>query len=188
MNVTPTFLYPIFGLETTTTCPGCGLGTNLRLHNLVVVPRFTTCDISLSVTSHINSQASRCQQAFSKPCLVNLISKDTLLIFSIWIRSHDGSLSFHTNFLIYIIWDDPMIVMTSTVLNNTVTLYQKTDVSCKKKKLWQQHEYMYYDKVEQHFWVRIDRSINDRQTINITPVVGVAHICWRRHVGFIDLK
>ena len=42
MNVTPTFLYPIFGLETTTTCPGCGLGTNLRLHNFVVVPRFTT--------------------------------------------------------------------------------------------------------------------------------------------------
>ena len=30
MKVTPTFLYPIFGLETTTTCPGCGLGTKLR--------------------------------------------------------------------------------------------------------------------------------------------------------------
>ena len=28
-------------------------------------------------------QASRCQQAFSKPCLVNLISKDTHLVFSI---------------------------------------------------------------------------------------------------------
>ena len=28
-------------------------------------------------------QASRCQQAFSKPCLVNLISKDTNLVFSI---------------------------------------------------------------------------------------------------------
>ena len=27
--------------------------------------------------------ASRCQQAFSKPCLVNLISKDTHLVFSI---------------------------------------------------------------------------------------------------------
>ena len=42
MKVTPTFLYPIFGLETTTACPGCGLGTKLHLHNFVVVPRFTT--------------------------------------------------------------------------------------------------------------------------------------------------
>ena len=31
----------------------------------------------------ISRQASRCQQAFSKPCLVNLISKDTHLVFSI---------------------------------------------------------------------------------------------------------
>ena len=30
------------------------------------------------------SQASRCQQAFSKSCLVNLISKDTQLVFSIY--------------------------------------------------------------------------------------------------------
>ena len=29
-------------------------------------------------------QASRCQQAFSKHCLVNLISKDTHLVFSIY--------------------------------------------------------------------------------------------------------
>ena len=32
----------------------------------------------------IARQASRCQQVFSKPCLVNLISKDTHLIFSIY--------------------------------------------------------------------------------------------------------
>ena len=31
----------------------------------------------------IARQASRCQQAFSKPCLVNLISKDSHLVFSI---------------------------------------------------------------------------------------------------------
>ena len=31
-------------------------------------------------------QASRCQQAFSKPCLVNLISKETHLVFSISVR------------------------------------------------------------------------------------------------------
>ena len=47
MKVTPTFLYPIFGLETTTTCPGCGLGTKLRQHNFVVVPRFTTREARL---------------------------------------------------------------------------------------------------------------------------------------------
>ena len=45
MKVTPAFLYPIYGLETTTTCPGCGLGTKLRKHNFVVVPRFTTRDM-----------------------------------------------------------------------------------------------------------------------------------------------
>ena len=32
----------------------------------------------------IARQASRYQQAFSKPCLVNLISKDTNLVFSIY--------------------------------------------------------------------------------------------------------
>ena len=32
----------------------------------------------------ISRQTSRCQQAFSKPCLVNLISKDTHLVFSIY--------------------------------------------------------------------------------------------------------
>ena len=32
----------------------------------------------------ISRQASRCQQAFSKPCLVNFISKDTHLVFSIY--------------------------------------------------------------------------------------------------------
>ena len=34
-------------------------------------------------------QASRCQQAFSKPCLVNLISKDTHLVFSIFGKLRD---------------------------------------------------------------------------------------------------
>ena len=41
-------------------------------------------------------QASRCQQAFSKPCLVNLISKDTHLVFSIyWICLNRGTV--HNN-------------------------------------------------------------------------------------------
>ena len=32
----------------------------------------------------ISWETSRCQQVFSKPCLVNLISKDTNLVFSIY--------------------------------------------------------------------------------------------------------
>ena len=32
-------------------------------------------------------QALRCQQAFSKPCLVNLISKDTHLVFSMYMNN-----------------------------------------------------------------------------------------------------
>ena len=35
-------------------------------------------------THVIARQASRCKQEFSKPCLVNLISKDTRLVFSIY--------------------------------------------------------------------------------------------------------
>ena len=35
----------------------------------------------------ISRQASRCQQAFSKPCLVNLTSKDTHLVFSMYTSS-----------------------------------------------------------------------------------------------------
>ena len=32
----------------------------------------------------LNGQASQCQQAISKPCLVNLISKDAKLVFSVY--------------------------------------------------------------------------------------------------------
>ena len=38
--------------------------------------------------SWIARQASQCQQAFSKPCLVNLISKDTHLVFSMYGEIH----------------------------------------------------------------------------------------------------
>ena len=34
-------------------------------------------------------QASRCQHAFSKPCLVNLISKDAHLVFSMYMTISD---------------------------------------------------------------------------------------------------
>ena len=37
--MTLAFVYPIFGLETTTTCTGCGLGTKLLKHNFVVATR-----------------------------------------------------------------------------------------------------------------------------------------------------
>ena len=39
-------------------------------------------EIKRHLVFFISSQASRYQQAFSKPCLVNLISKDTHLVFS----------------------------------------------------------------------------------------------------------
>ena len=38
--------------------------------------------ISSLPVSALRTHASRCQHAFSKPCLVNLISKDTHLVFS----------------------------------------------------------------------------------------------------------
>ena len=51
-------------------------------------------------------QASRCQQAFSKPCLVNLISKDTHLVFSIYIgdsQLHISASIFRTTLIIAMI-------------------------------------------------------------------------------------
>ena len=59
-------------------------------------PGFTSFDIKLTRlnlienASWIARQASRCQQAFSKPCLVNLISKDTHLVLSIWASSREN--------------------------------------------------------------------------------------------------
>ena len=47
---------------------------------------------SLLLISSLPGSALRthveCQQAFSKPCLVNLISKDTHLVFSISQKAH----------------------------------------------------------------------------------------------------
>ena len=40
----------------------------------------------LDIKRSISQQASQCQQAFSKPCLVNLISKNTHLVISIYIK------------------------------------------------------------------------------------------------------
>ena len=37
----------------------------------------------LALRTHVESLGKLCQQAFSKPCLVNLISKDAHLLFSI---------------------------------------------------------------------------------------------------------
>ena len=56
--------------------------------------RFVSFDIVFTRLSFekaclIPRQASRCQQAFSVPCLVNLISKDTHLVFYIYQIRHD---------------------------------------------------------------------------------------------------
>ena len=40
--MTPTFVCLFYDVSTTPLCPGCGIGTKLRQHNFVVVPRFTT--------------------------------------------------------------------------------------------------------------------------------------------------
>ena len=45
---------------------------------------FFTGQIFAIHSAETGRQASRCQQAFSKPCLVNLISNDTHLAFSIY--------------------------------------------------------------------------------------------------------
>ena len=79
MKVTPTFLYPIFGLETTTIRPGCGLGIKLRQHNFVVVPRFTTRDVivTLAVTKWTKTAATEFKrtETLSK-CLPNIIQRE----------------------------------------------------------------------------------------------------------------
>ena len=46
----------------------------------------------------IAPQASRCQQAFSKPCLVSLISYDTHLVFSIYSINHQKQNRAEQNF------------------------------------------------------------------------------------------
>ena len=70
----------------------------------------------LSVSSHINwnvtrQQALRYQQAFLKPCLVKLISKDTHLVFSILISKDT-----HLVFSILISKDTHLVFSISDVL------------------------------------------------------------------------
>ena len=42
IKMTPTFVCLFYDVGTTPLCHGCGVGTKFRLHNFVVVPRFTT--------------------------------------------------------------------------------------------------------------------------------------------------
>ena len=58
----------------------------------------------------ISRQASRCQQAFSKPCLVNLISKDTHLVFSISRQASRCQQSFSKPCLVNLISKDTHLV------------------------------------------------------------------------------
>ena len=62
----------------------------------------------LALRTHVDiaRQASRCQHAFSKPCLVNLISKDTHLVFSIY--TFDG----HTVFALICAPDSDLPLLT----------------------------------------------------------------------------
>ena len=54
-----------------------------------------------ALRTHVESLGKRCQHAFSKPCLVNLISKDANLVFSLYklqnvkrIKTKTGSLCY----------------------------------------------------------------------------------------------
>ena len=59
---------------------------------------------------YISRQASRCQQAFSKPCLVNLISKDTHLVFSISRQASRWQQAFSKPCLVNLISKDTHLV------------------------------------------------------------------------------
>ena len=58
----------------------------------------------------ISGQASQCQQAFSKPCLVNLISKDTHLVFSITQQASQCQQAFLKPCLVNLISKDTHLV------------------------------------------------------------------------------
>ena len=49
------------------------------------IPDIKFARLGFENVCRIARQASRCQHAFSKPCLVNLILKDTHLVFSIYV-------------------------------------------------------------------------------------------------------
>ena len=55
-------------------------------------------------------QASRCQQAFSKPCLVKVISKDTHLIFSISLQALRCQQAFSKPCLVKVISKDTHLI------------------------------------------------------------------------------
>ena len=65
-----------------------------KLINRIPGPRLLISSLpgsALRMLVDIARQASRCQHAFSKPCLVDLISKDTHPVFSIYqvtVRCH----------------------------------------------------------------------------------------------------
>ena len=58
----------------------------------------------------MSRQASQCQQAFSMPCLVNLISKDTHLVFSISLQASQCQQAFIKPCLVYLLSKDTYLV------------------------------------------------------------------------------
>ena len=65
----------------------------------------------------ISRQTSRCQQAFSKPCLVNLISKDTHLVFSISRQALRCQQAFSKPYLVNLISKDTHLVFSISSFN-----------------------------------------------------------------------
>ena len=64
----------------------------------------------------ISRQASRCQQALSKPCLVNLISKDTHLVFSISRQASRCQQAFSKPCLVNLISKDTHLVFSISTI------------------------------------------------------------------------
>ena len=76
----------------------------------------------------ISRQASRCQQAFSKPCLVNLISKDTHLVFAISRQASRCQQAFSKPCLVNLISKDTHLVF-------SINLGKPRDVNKRSKSL-----------------------------------------------------
>ena len=81
----------------------------------------------------ISLQASRCQQAFSKPCLVNLISKDTHLVFSLSRQASPCQQAFSKPYLVNLISKDthlqfsiPLYIDTANVKIILLAIYNAT--------------------------------------------------------------
>ena len=75
-----------------------------KLINRIPGSRLLISSLPGSALRTLVESLGKCQQAFSKPCLVNLISKDTHLVFSIyweWDLKYNCN-TIHVQFIVYL--------------------------------------------------------------------------------------